>query len=252
MQLPESFWAETNSCFRHLRYYGGYKGLVVCYKGKGCNGKRLANYRKLPNAHLVTIDFRNDYDLYTSRNLRLLRQWGIIKSASWKEYKEVIYRLLLNPSRHVMNSVENVMSQVPSKQFSVSAHIRCAGNLAEFKEGVRMVTEQKFASISRMIVSAVKQNRVVANQSVFIATDSSYALTKLTSLVHPIKVYSNKQVMRGHSTIADRNVVHSSLTDLFLLTKSKVFIGVDRSGFSNVAAMLSNFNCVRWIRAHWR
>lgn len=115
-----------------------------------------------------------------------------------------------------------------------------------------MVTEQKFASISRMVVSAVKQNRVVANQSVFIATDSSYALTKLTSLVHPIKVYSNKQVMRGHSTIADRNVVHSSLTDLFLLTKSKVFIGVDRSGFSNVAAMLSNFNCVRWIRAHWR
>ena len=61
-----------------------------------------------------------------------------------------------------------------------------------------------------------------------------------TFLLKPIKVVSNKQVIRGHSTGANQTIVASSLTDLFLLTRSSNFIGVKRSGFSRVAMGISN------------
>ena len=247
MNLPESFWEETNSCFRHLRYYGGYKGLVVCYKGNGCNGEIFANYTELPKANLVTIDVRKDVLLYTDSNLRLLKESGIIKSLSWPEYRAVIYRLLLNPIQSVTDSVDNILSKVPSREFAVAAHIRCAGNLAEYKEGVHMVTERQLGYVSMLIRSGVRHNKWCSNRSVFIATDSSIALKKLSGLLYPFNVYSNKEVKRGHSTGANRNIVHFSLIDLFLLTRSKSFIGVNRSGFSKVAKDLSCPNTMKWI-----
>ena len=87
VQLPESFWKETNSCFRQLRYYGGYKGLVVCRKNGRCNNKMVSNYRQLPQANLVTIDFRNSRQMFTRENLNLLKSLGIIKTPNWGEYQ---------------------------------------------------------------------------------------------------------------------------------------------------------------------
>lgn len=247
MQLPESFWAETNSCFRHLRYYGGYKGLVVCYKGKGCNGKHFNSYHQLPQANIVTVDVRNDYNLKSINNLKLFKRLGIIKRMNWKEYQSVIYRLLLNPCPSVINTVQSIMSRVPLQQYTVSSHIRCAGALANYKETTQMVKKNQLAYVSKVIRSEVSRGGITPNKTVFIATDSSYALTKITSLLYPIRVYSNEQVQRGHSTGAKRNIVHFTLIDLFLLTRSKTFIGVSRSGFSHVAAALSRAPIVRWL-----
>lgn len=95
VHLPESFWKETNSCFRQLRYYGGYKGLVICRKNVKCNHKHITNNHKLPQANLVTIDFRNNKQLYTKMNLNLLKQLGIITTRNWREYQKVIYNIYL-------------------------------------------------------------------------------------------------------------------------------------------------------------
>ena len=240
LQLPESFWKETNSCFRQLRYYGGYKGLVVCRKNDRCNNKYISNYRQLPQANLVTIDFRSSRQMFTRENLNILKSLGIIKTPNWGEYQKIMYRLLLNPSPNVQRSIQSVLSELPSRWFSVAVHIRCAGNLADVKEVVHMITERQLGSVSRMIRSILTKNKAQSNNAVFVATDSRQALDKLTFLLKPIKVVSNKQIIRGHSTEANQTIVASSLTDLFLLTRSSTFIGVKRSGFSRVAMGISN------------
>ena len=103
-----------------------------------------------------------------------------------------------------------------------------------------MITERQLGSVSRLIRSILTQSEAISNHAVFVATDSRQALDKLTFLLKPIKVVSNKQVIRGHSTGANQTIVASSLTDLFLLTRSSTFIGVKRSGFSRVAMGISN------------
>ena len=103
-----------------------------------------------------------------------------------------------------------------------------------------MITERQLGSVSRLIRSMLTQSTAQSNQAVFLATDSKQALDRLTFLLKPIKVGSNKHVIRGHSTGANQTIVASSLTDLFPLTRSSTFIGVKRSGFSKVAIGISN------------
>ena len=225
VQLPDSFWEETNSCFRQLRYYEGYKGLIVCTFKDGCAGNHAHSYLGLPEANLVAVDYRLANIFYNSKNLYLFKRLGIIEQLSWAEYHAVIYRLLLNPSEGVQNSVQTVLSQFPTKWFTVAAHIRCAGKMANYKERTVMVGERQLPSIAEKIRALLKVYSGKGNQTVFIATDSSYALEYLSRTLYPIQVLSNNLVVRGHSTGAKQPIVHSTLTDLFLLTRSKAFIG---------------------------
>ena len=119
--------------------------------------------------------------------------------------------------------------------------------LSEIGENRQSISKTGKAMV---IYDVLNQNKVNNTQTVFIATDSSYGLKKLKTLLYPIQVLSNQQVRRGHSTGAKRNVVHSTLADLFLLTRSKTLIGVDRSGFSYVAKALSRPKVVKWIHVY--
>ena len=69
--------------------------MVICRKNGKCNHKYITNYHKLPQANLVTIDFRNNKQLNTIENLNLLKQLGIIKTTNWREYQKVIYNIYL-------------------------------------------------------------------------------------------------------------------------------------------------------------
>ena len=247
VQLPDSFWEETNSCFRQLRYYEGYKGLVVCTFKSGCAGNYTSSYLDLPDANLVSIDFRRNNSLYSSNNLHLFKRLGIINNLHWAEYHAVIYRLLLNPSEGVQNSVQTVLSQFPTKWFTVAAHIRCAGKIANYNEQTVMVGERQLPRIAEMIRALLKVYSGESNQTLFIATDSSYALEYLSQALYPIQVLSNNQVVRGHSTGTKQLIVHSTLTDLFLLTRSEAFIGVHKSSLSRVTAALSCPKRVKWF-----
>ena len=219
----------------------------MCTKRVGCNGKKIRSYLDFPKANLVTIDFRNKKLLYTAQNLKLLKRLGIIRKMSWLQYQTVIMRLLLNPSLDVQKSVQTELSYTPSRWFSVAVHIRCAGNLANVKERTQMVSRTKLPYIAKMVRSILKSIPGNQTKTVCIATDSTTALKILKRLLYPNIVVSNRQVQRGHSTGAKLNIVHSTMTDLFLLTRSRAFIGVQRSGFSNVAVALSRPRTVRWI-----
>ena len=221
--------------------------MVVCTFKDGCAGNYTSSYLGLPDAHLVSIDFRRNNSLYSSNNLHLLKRLGIIKQLSWAEYHAVIYRLLLNPSEGVQNSVQTVLSQFPTKWFTVAAHIRCAGKIANYKEGTVMVGERQLPSIAEKIRALLKVYSGKSNQTLFIATDSSYAWEYLSQTLYPIQVLSNNQVVRGHSTGAKQPIVHSTLTDLFLLTRSEAFIGVYKSSLSRVTAALSCPKRVKWF-----
>ena len=245
--MPDSFWEETNSCFRQLRYYEGYKGLIVCTFKGGCGGNYTSSYLDIPEANVVSIDFRRNQSLYSSNNLHLFKRLGIISSLHWAEYHAVIYRLLLNPSEGVQNSIHTALSQFPTKWFSVAAHIRCGGKMANYKERTTMVSENQLPSIAEKIRALSKTSSGKSNQTVFIGTDSSYALDYLSKALDPIQILSNSQVVRGHSTGANKSIVHSTLTDLFLMTRSYVFIGVHKSSLSQVTAALSCPKIVKWF-----
>ena len=197
---------------------------MVCEKRRGCNGRKISRVNRLPKANLVVLDYRLSNAVKTRSNLKLLKSLGIISTESWSEYQAVMYRLLLNPSSTVINSVNALMNEFHLSRFSVAIHVRCAGKLADHAE----------------------------NKTVFLSTDSSFAMREITHLLNGTKVFTNTNVVRGHSDF-DRGltILRSTMTDLFMLTKSDVFIGVDRSGFSRVAFAISRPKKSRWIRV-WK
>ena len=201
-----------------------------------------------PKANLVVLDYRLYNAVKTRSNLKLLKGLGIISTESWSEYQAVMYRLLLNPSSTVINSVNGLMSEFHLSRFSVAVHVRCAGKLADHKERTKMVLPYQFASIAGMVKEELSKLSNADSKTVFLSTDSSYALREITHLLNGTKVFTNTNVVRGHSDFdRERTILRSTMTDLFMLTKSNVFIGVDRSGFSRVASAISKPKRIRWI-----
>ena len=73
-----------------------------------------------PKANLVVLDYRLYNAVKTASNLKLLKSLGIISTESWSEYQAVMYRLLLNPSSTVINSVNGLMNEFHLSRFSVA------------------------------------------------------------------------------------------------------------------------------------
>ena len=225
---------------------------MVCEKRRGCNGRKISRVNRLPKANLVVLDYRLSNAVKTRSNLKLLKSLGIISTESWSDYQAVMYRLLLNPSSTVINSVNALMNQFHLSRFSVAIHVRCAGKLADHKEKTKMVVPYQFASIAGMVKEELNKLSNAENKTVFLSTDSSFALREITHLLNGTKVFTNTNVVRGHSDFdRERTILRSTMTDLFMLTKSDVFIGVDRSGFSRVASAISRPKKSRWIRV-WK
>ena len=208
---------------------------MVCRNPNGCNGRQISRVSELPKANLVVLDYRLYNAVKTRSSLKLLKSLGIISTESWSEYQAVMYRLLLNPSSTVINSVNGLMNEFHLSRFSVAVHVRCAGKLADHKE--RTMVKEELNKLSN-----------ADSKTVFLSTDSSYALREITHLLNGTKVFTNTNVVRGHSDFdRERTILRSTMTDLFMLTKSNVFIGVDRSGFSRVASAISKPKRIRWI-----
>lgn len=221
---------------------------MVCRNPNGCNGRQISRVGELPKANLVVLDYRLYNAVKTASHLKLLKSLGIISTESWSEYQAVMYRLLLNPSSTVINSVNGLMNEFHLSRFSVAVHVRCAGKLADHKERTKMVLPYQFASIAKMVKEELSKLSNADSKTVFLSTDSSYALREITHLLNETKVFTNTNVVRGHSDFdRERTILRSTMTDLFLLTKSDVFIGVDRSGFSRVASAISKPKRIRWI-----
>lgn len=225
---------------------------MICKNRRGCNGKQISNYSHLPKANLVILDYRLYNKLNSRANLILLKKLGIISTESWMEYQAVIYRLLMNPAPSIIDSVHSLMSEFHVNRFAVSIHIRCAGRLADQKEKTVMVVPRQFSRIAAMVKEELQFAKSSPNHAIFISSDSSFALREIGRLLNSTTIYTNSEVIRGHSDQnQNRSIIHSSFIDLFLLTKSDVFIGVDRSGYSRVAYGLSNPKRVRWIHV-WK
>ena len=221
---------------------------MVCRNPNGCNGRQISRVSELPKANLVVLDYRLYNAVKTASNLKLLKSLGIISTESWSEYQAVMYRLLLNPSNTVINSVNGLMNEFHLSRFSVAVHVRCAGKLADHKEKIKMVLPYQFASIAGMVKEELNKLSNADSKTVFLSTDSSYALREITHLLNGTKVFTNTNVVRGHSDFdRERTILRSTMTDMFMLTKSDVFIGVDRSGFSRVASAISKPKKMRWI-----
>ena len=151
---------------------------MVCRNPNGCNGRRISRVSELPKANLVVLDYRLYNAVKTASNLKLLKSLGIISTESWSEYQAVMYRLLLNPSNTVINSVNGLMNEFHISRFSVVVHVRCAGKLADHKEKTKMVLPYQFASIAGMVKEELNKLSNADSKTVFLSTDSSYALRR--------------------------------------------------------------------------
>ena len=98
-----------------------------------------------------------------------------------------MYRLLLNPSSAIINSVNGLMSEFHLSRFSVAVHVRCAGKLADHKEKTKMVLPYQFPSIAEMVKEELNKLSHAKNKTVFLSTDSSYALKEITRLLNGTK-----------------------------------------------------------------
>ena len=105
------------------------------------------------NEDSVMRDARLDpHFIYNEHNRRLLIESGIMTAnETWEEYRHMILRTLLRPSKEVRNAIRERNSVVHQRLFSIGVHIRTGGLLANDCESTSMIDRKTLETVPHRI-----------------------------------------------------------------------------------------------------
>ena len=105
------------------------------------------------NEDSVMRDARLDpHFIYNEHNRRLLIESGIMTAnETWEEYRRMIFRTLLRPSKEVRNAIRERNSVVHQRLFSIGVHIRTGGLLANDCESTSMIDRKTLETVPHRI-----------------------------------------------------------------------------------------------------
>ena len=90
--------------------------------------------------------------VYNEHNRRLLIESGIMTAnETWEEYRRMILRTLLRPSKEVRNAIRERNSVVHQRLFSIGVHIRTGGLLANDCESTSMIDRKTLETVPHRI-----------------------------------------------------------------------------------------------------
>ena len=193
--------------------------------------------------------------LWTQSNLLLLRESGIITNAhSWPHVFRLLYRLILNPSHRVIQTVLKEKQTFLSKNI-LGVHIRTAGLLCDVPEIAEMISPEMVISLPTVIQTYISKSAFdMSKYVIFLSTDSiiveSYILSTLGKNYSIILPQNGK---RGHSnTFPTREVLFRSISDLFMMAQSSYLLFGLTSSFGKLMYYLSNSSGYGCIPQHQR
>ena len=183
--------------------------------------------------------------VYNEHNRRLLIDSGIMTAnETWEEYRRMILRTLLRPSKEVRNAIREMNSVVHQRLFSIGVHIRTGGLLANDCEGTSMVDNKTLESVPHRI-EALRERLTDKPKYVvvFVSSDSDRAIAYLKRNLHPdYRIVTSSKYARGHTTNAriSTDKVKGALLDVFVLADCDALLTTKGSGFSMIANEMSS------------
>ena len=183
--------------------------------------------------------------VYNEHNRRLLIESGIMTAnETWEEYRRMIFRTLLRPSKEVRNAIREMNSVVHQRLFSIGVHIRTGGLLANDCEGTSMVDNKTLESVPHRI-EALRERLTDKPKDVvvFVSSDSDRAIAYLKRNLHPdYRIVTSSKYARGHTTNAriSTDKVKGALLDVFVLADCDALLTTKGSGFSMIANEMSS------------
>ena len=197
------------------------------------------------NEDSVMRDARLDpHFIYNEHNRRLLVESGIMTAnETWEEYRRMIFRTLLRPSKEVRNAIRERNSVVHQRLFSIGVHIRTGGLLANDCESTSTIDNKTLETVPNSI-DALRE-RLTDNPKdvvVFVSSDSDRAIAYLKKHLHPgYRIVASSKYARGHTgSRISTNKVEGSLLDVFVLADCDALLTTKGSGFSMIASEMSS------------
>ena len=198
------------------------------------------------NEDSVMRDARlNPHFIYNEHNRRLLIESGIMTAnETWEEYRRMIFRTLLRPSKEVRNAIRERNSVVHQRLFSIGVHIRTGGLLANDCESTSMIDRKTLETVPHRI-KALRERLTDKPKDVvvFVSSDSDRAIAYLKRHLHPdYRIVTSSKYARGHTTNSKISVgkVKGALLDVFVLADCDALLTTKGSGFSMIASEMSS------------
>ena len=198
------------------------------------------------NEDSVMRDARLDsHFIYNEHNRRLLIESGIMTAnETWEEYRRMVFRTLLRPSKEVRNAIRERNSVVHQRLFSIGVHIRTGGLLANDCESTSMIDRKTLETVPDRI-DALRRRLTEKPKDVvvFVSSDSDRAIAYLKRHLHPdYRIVTSSKYARGHTTSnrASTDKVKGALLDVFVLADCDALLTTKGSGFSMIASEMSS------------
>ena len=182
--------------------------------------------------------------IYNEHNRRLLIESGIMTAnETWEEYRRMIFRTLLRPSKEVRNAIRERNSVVHQRLFSIGVHIRTGGLLANDCESTSMIDRKTLETVPHRIEALRERLTDKPGDVVFVSSDSDRAIAYLKRHLHPdYRIVTSSKYARGHTTNSKISVgkVKGALLDVFVLADCDALLTTKGSGFSMIASEMSS------------
>ena len=239
--LPTEFWNNTVSCLQPFFSQNRIVNATLLTTAQ-CHAvnPREHTLASFMNTSVLVTDCRPPVALIdTMDNLQSLRERNILSAKeSYYGFKRLLYRLILNPTPELQNMIHSFQKNHFTKQYVFAIQIRTGGCLADYSEGVEMMSVDELERLPGVIVSAMASwNFNAGNTVLFLSTDSTlvemFIKQQLGSMY---TVITSNDFHRGHTKgMPSGAAVQSALLDLFLLSDSDALLVCRQSGFGTVA-----------------
>lgn len=192
------------------------------------------------NSSVLVTDCRVPFVMVnTKENLKQLQKRRVLRAnETFWDFQRLLYRLILNPTPELQAMIHAFKAQHFTKQHVFAIQVRTGGCLADYSEGVEMMSVEELERLPGVIVSAMESwNLNAGNTVLFLSTDSTYVEWFLKKQLGSMYTVLTSDVFhRGHTKGAPNGAaVQSALLDLFLLSDSDALLVCRNSGFGTVA-----------------
>lgn len=247
VHLPLAFWNVTQSCFvkhqytsRYIRTASDQYRYPKTTTRTNCIHERMPLPLLLGNTNTVMIDCRMDeLIIFTDQFLHTLQHAGIIThSQSFRDYRKLLFRTLLNPSADIQHYIRLFKEQHYRNRTVLGIQIRMGGCNADRQEQMQMMSTKTLTTFPPMIRKLLK---TMKRPVVYLATDSSFAERYLRKALKGYSIITQSEIFpRNHtSTAVTIDSIKGALVDLILLADSDYLIINKGSGFGYVAQQMT-------------
>lgn len=227
------YWESTDNCLKYMT------GPVKSSEPKICSVKQVCLSNRMdmfPNDTIIFQDYR-PIRFNRAEFLKLSRVRLPIHFSDWKDYSRILYRILINPKRDLIDQIVNATKGVEFDNVT-SIHIRTGGYLSNVKEGAYWVTEEQLPDVVNSVTRILNDYHL--SQLVYLTTDSSKLKSYFYNYLQGVEFLTLNMYTPMHTSGKRKGDAYKgALFDLIVAAQGRHILYTPGSGYSSVIRALS-------------